>query len=172
MCNVQGPLGMWEREDGGHTAGSRSLRMHCCDSYHWLKAPREIYDETRTHNIKGTGGRVIGLTVPKIKNMNIGMGLMVCQSSRWEILTKKWLNCTVQFTVPECRLRMMDDTCGAVGTTDHGWNLACLTSHPSSNIAKVIVVIITIVIIRGHYSHHHCHQKRTNCDVQQLTKAA
>ena len=69
VCNVQGPLRMWEREDGGHTAGSRSLRMHCCDSYHWLKAPREIYDETRTHNIKGTGGEVIGLVVPKIKNM-------------------------------------------------------------------------------------------------------
>ena len=29
------------------------LRMHCCDSYHWPKAPREIYDETRTHNTKG-----------------------------------------------------------------------------------------------------------------------
>ena len=59
------------------------LRMHCCDSYHWPKAPREIYDETRTHNTK-RGGEVIAL-VQKIKNMNICMGRMV----RLQVITSE-----------------------------------------------------------------------------------
>ena len=39
--------------------GVSCLRMHCCDSYHWPKAPREIYDERRiAHNTKQTGRKL------------------------------------------------------------------------------------------------------------------
>ena len=58
MCKVQ--CALWRAssgcDTGRHCWKSRllpGLRMHCCDSYHWPKAPREIYDESRiAHNTR------------------------------------------------------------------------------------------------------------------------